>query len=173
MKSFSSSSTPDGRILLENYGLTVYKAQMLEDCLRIILVAAELQDRVEFDRTTDLRLKAGDDDLLLACLGPMIKVLKANNKSGDTDSFTKMLSEANQARNLLVHRFFVENGTDLLNAAGRLSLNDQMERIFIKIVQALLVSEGLRDKLFQEWGISKAEMQRRADDLRRQFGADI
>ena len=167
LKPFITSNSRDVRVLFENYGITVYYAQMSEGCLQTVLLAAELQGQVIFDRKEDFRISPGDEEILHACLGPMIKVLRKNKRESDTGKFTQMLTEANEARRLLVHRFFLENSVDLLNDAGRRSINDHLGRLYLKIRQALTVCQELRGALFTEWGVTEDIIAKRRQEFLR------
>ena len=170
MKRFITSNTPDTQVLFENFGISVYYAQLLEGCLKSILVAAELQGRIKFDRQKDLRLKEPDDDLLKACIGPMLKVLEKNKAESDSAEFFTMIEKANDARNLLVHRFILDHSFDLLNQAGRRSINDTLGRLFLTIVQAHSAAEAVRNALFKEWGVTEVEMNRHMQELKELYG---
>jgi len=112
---FAASNPPDARVLFENFGATFYHAQLLEDTLKLILVAAERLGVVTFDRKKHLKIKPTDDELIGACMGALKGVLKANRKPGDDDTVYDALEEANQARRLLAHRFFLEHAVDLMS----------------------------------------------------------
>jgi hypothetical protein len=102
---FNTSNPPDARILFENFGIAFYHAQLLEDNLKLILVAAEQLGVVRFDRKKHLKIKH-TEDLITACMGSLKDVLKANRKPTDDDTFYDAIDVANNARRLLAHRFF-------------------------------------------------------------------
>lgn len=172
MKRFVTSNSPDTQVLFENFGVTVYFAQILEGCVQSIIVAAELTGRIEFDRKKDLRAKDWDDDLLHVCLNPMIQVLKKNHKEGDTEDFYVMLERANEARNLLVHRFFLDNAIDLLNVAERRSINDAIGRLYLTIRSALCAAQAIRNGLYTEWGVTEERVRQHIEDLKSCYGDD-
>ena len=105
--------------MFENFGITFYHAQLLEDNLKLILVAAERLDVARFDRKKHLKIAYTDEGLIEACTGSLKAVLKRNRKPGDDDAFYDAIELANKARRLLAHRFFLEHSVDLLSAAGR------------------------------------------------------
>lgn len=140
--------------------------------MQSIIVAAELDGRIEFDRKKDLRAKDWDDDLLQVCLNPMIQVLKKNQKQGDTEDFYAMLDNANQARNLLVHRFFLENSTDLINQSGRRSINDSLGRLYLIISKALCAAKALRSAIYTEWGVTEEQVRKHVENLKMLYGDD-
>jgi hypothetical protein len=172
MKQFITSNSPETRVLFENFGLAVYFAQLLEGCLQSIVVAAELQGRIQFDRKRDLRAKDWDNELLHVCLNPMIQVLKNNQNQDDSEDFYKMMDKANEARNLLVHRFFLENATDLLNQAGIRSINDAIGRLYLTIRNALCAAQALRNAIYSEWGVTEERVQKHIENLKERYGGD-
>ena len=163
---FAASNPPDARALFENFGVTFYHAQLLEDTLKLILVAAERLGVVTFDRKKHLKIKLTDDDLIAACMGALKDVLKANRKPGDDDLVYNALEEANQARRLLAHRFFLEHGIDLLSEAGRLAVNQHLSKLYLTIVQAYTMAKALRDRLFAEVGFTPEMAAKKLEGLK-------
>lgn len=145
---------------------------MLEACLQTILVAAELQGKVTLRRKEDLHIKRSDEDLLEACLGPLIAVLKGNSKDSDAKEFFNLLTRANDARRLLVHRFFTENALDLLNEAGRRAINDQLAKLYLHIRQAHTAADALRESIYTQSGLTEEKIQQRITQLKADFGND-
>ncbi len=164
---FISSNPPDARVLFENFGLTFYYAQLLEDDLKLILAAAELLGVATFDRKKHLRIKNSDDDLIEACMGPLKEVIKANRKSGDDDTFYDALDEANAARRLVAHRFFVEHAVDLLSESGRTAVNQHLSKLYLTIRRAHTFSTAFRKRLFSKMGFTPAMAAKKLDELRR------
>jgi hypothetical protein len=97
LTAFTTSNPSDARVLFENFGVTFYYAQLLEDNLKLILVAAERLGVVTFDRKKHLKIKPTDEDLIAACMGSLKDVLKANRKPGDDDTVYDALELANRA----------------------------------------------------------------------------
>ncbi len=168
MNPFITSNSTDTRILFENFGLTFYYAQLLEDNLKLILGMAELQGIVVFDRKKDLRIKNTDDDLIDACMGSLKEVIKKNRKPTDNDDFYNILYDANTARRLLAHRFFVEHAVDLLSEAGRDAINQDLSKLYLTIRIAHAGSDELRDTLFSRSGFTRAMAHQKFKDLKKQ-----
>lgn len=164
---FITSNTEDTRVLFENFGLTFYYAQLLEDDLKLILCAGEFLGVVSFDRKKHLKIKADDEDLLSACMGDLKAVLKRNRKPGDDDEFYRLLDEANAARRLIAHRFFVEHALDLQTASGRAAVNQHLSKLYLLIRQAHTVSKALREEMFSTLGFTREMAAKRLDELKR------
>ena len=167
MKPFITSSPGDLRVLYENFGVSFHYTQMLEDELKLILVVAEHQGLARFDRKKDLRMKGGDDNLVDACLGPLKKVLKTNLPPKDGDEFYIALDEANKARNLLAHRFFIVHAVDLLSEAGLAAINQHLSKLYLTIRHAHTMSRTIREHLFAKVGFSPEDARRELDELKR------
>jgi hypothetical protein len=164
---FITSNTEDTRVLFENFGLTFYYAQLLEDDLKLILCAGEVLGLVSFDRKKDLKIKAEDEDLLSACMGALKQVLIANRKPSDNDVFYRMLDEANAARRFIAHRFFVEHALDLQSASGRAAVNQHLSQLYVVIRQAHTISKALREEMFATLGFTREMATKRLDELKK------
>lgn len=151
---FITSNPADARVLFENFGLTFYYAQLVEDNLKLILAMAELQGIVVFDRKKDLRIKSSDYDLIEACMGPLKEVLKKNRGPNDSDEFYRFFDEANAARRLLAHRFFIEHAADLQSEAGRQAINQHLSKLYLTIRNADDASVTLRDVIYSRVGFT-------------------
>jgi hypothetical protein len=165
MKPFITSNPEDARVLFENFGLAFYYAQLLEDDLKLILIAAEAQGLVHFDRKKDLHVKGDDDGLLQACLGALKEVIKKNRHSGDGDEFYDTLDKANKARRLLAHRFFLLHAVDLLSEAGRAAVNQHLSELYVTIRQAHTMSSYLRVELYAKVGFTAEDARKKLDEL--------
>jgi hypothetical protein len=170
---FDSSSPPDLRIIFENFGLTFYYAQLLEDDLKLILGAAEFLGVATFDRKKHLGIKSDDVELLKACLGSLKEALKANRKATDDDLFYDALDEANAARRLIAHRFFVEHALDLLSEAGRAAVNQHLSKLYLTIRQARTISVAVRNKLFSEAGFTPEMAEQKLAELKQTIDESI
>ena len=163
---FSTSNPPDARVLFENFGVTFYHAQLLEDNLKLILVAAEQLGVAKFDRKKHLKIKHTDEDLLAACMGSLKGVLRANRKPTDDDTLYDALDVANHARRLLAHRFFLEHSVDLLSEGGRCAINQHLSKLYFNIVQANTIAKALRDRLFTEIGFTPEMAAKKLEELK-------
>jgi hypothetical protein len=167
VKPFITSNSDDLRVLFENFGLTFYYAQLLEDELKLILLAGELLGIVSFDRKKHLKIKHEDDDLIGACMGPLKEVIKANRKPTDNDTFYDLLDEANAARRLIAHRFFLEHAVDLLSEAGRAAINQHLSKLYLTIRQAHTISSALSEEISSTMGLTREIIEKKRDELRR------
>lgn len=164
---FITSNPPDARVLFENFGLTFYYAQLLEDDLKLILAAGGFIGKVAFDRKKHLRIKSSDDGLIEACMGPLKEVIKANRKSEDDDVFYNVLDEANAARRLIAHRFFLEHAIDLQSEPGRAAVNQHLSKLYITIRHAHTISRALRERIFADMGFTREMANKKLNELRR------
>ena len=164
---FISSNPTDARVLFENFGLTFYYAQLLEDDLKLILAVAEALGIAAFDRKKDLRIKSSDAGLVDACLGALKQVIKTNRKSEDDDRFYNALDGANAARRLIAHRFFLEHSVDLLSEPGRAAVNQHLSKLYLIIRDAHTMAKALRQRLFSDMGFTPEKAAEKLDELRR------
>jgi len=173
LKSFSKNDTSDFRILFENFGITFYYAQMLEDDLKYILCIAELLGMVSFNRKKDLGIKNTDTDLNKACMGALKDVLTKNKKAGDGDTFYNLLEEANKARRHLAHSFFTEHAIDMLNEAGREAVNQNLSKLYLTIVHAYSISKALCKELSAKAGYTPEMAAQKRAELLKMIDEDI
>lgn len=164
---FITSNSADTRVLFEHFGLTFYYAQLLEDELKLILSAGEWLGVLSFDRKKDLKIKAADEDLVSACMGALKNVIKANRKPDDNDTFYTLLDEANAARRLIAHRFFLEHAVDLQSESGRLAINQLLAKLYLTIRQAHTIASALREEMFSKMGFTRQMAAEKLEYLKR------
>jgi hypothetical protein len=164
---FLTSNPVDARVLFENFGVTFYYAQLVEDNLKLILAMAEFQGIVVFDRKNELRIKNSDYDLIQACMGPLKEVLKKNRRPNDSDDFYRLFDDANVARRSLAHRFFIEHAPDLMSEAGRLSVNQQLSKLYLTIRNAHNASVALRDELYSKVGFTPEMARQKIEEFKK------
>ena len=172
LQPFAASSPPDARVLFENFGLTFYYAQLVEDNLKLILAIGEIQGIIRFGRKKDLRIKESDEDLISACMGSLKEVLKKNRGRSDTKGFYDLFDEANAARRLLVHRFFLEHAPDLLSETGRIAVNQHLSKLYLKIRNAHIASVALRDQLYSRVGFTPEMARGKIEEFKKGIRAD-
>jgi hypothetical protein len=106
--------------------------QLLEDALGLLLVASEANGMLSIDRAA-----LGIESVLDRCIGHNLKIFE---DAGLWDAKTmKLLKKANAQRNHLVHRFILDNFTDMISPIGRDSVNEKLFRIFTNIRLALRI----------------------------------
>ena len=148
-------------MLLENYGLVIYEAQLFERGLQNVLTGLERLGEITLPPETD---RSGDG-FVDECLGPMLRILESQAKMDR--EMSRVLKKAHYQRNLLVHRFMPENAVDMLNAAGRESINDKLRRIYWNIRRAHWIVWQLADQIFARLGVSREEIDKQIAELRR------
>jgi hypothetical protein len=157
----NSDVSPEGLVILENYGLAIYMAQLFERGLQNVLTGLERLGAITIPPDAN---RSGDgfvDD----CLGPMLRVLKTQAKMDRETS--RVLKKAHYQRNELVHRFLVENSVDMLDAAGRESINQQLRHIYSNIRRANWIVSQLAEKIFAQLGVTPDSVEKQIAELRR------
>ena len=132
-------------VFYANYGTTVYAAQLLEDALGLLLVASEANGMLSIDRAA-----LGIESVLDRCIGHNLKIFE---DAGLWDAKTmKLLKKVNAQRNHLVHRFILDNFSDMISPIGRDSVNEKLFRIFTNIRLALKIVTHFKNLLFAKMG---------------------
>jgi hypothetical protein len=163
LKRFGSSTdfASDSLIILENYGLTVYWAQLFERKLQNVITGLERLGEIILPPET---VRFGDG-FVDTCLGPMLRVLKTQAKMDR--EMSRLLEKAHYQRNLLVHRFMTDNIIDTLNEAGRTSINDKLEHIYNNVRRAEHVISQLADQVWAHLGVSPECVDQQVEELLR------
>jgi len=131
-------------------------AQIVEDDLKLIVAAGTSLGLI----TTGTRKKH-------PCFGDLKEIIKRNRKEGDTDDVYDLFDQANQARRLLAHRFFIEHAVDLMTEAGHEAINQHLSKLFLTICQARCNSTALRNAIFLRMGLSENEARDKLEEIKR------
>ncbi len=135
----------DWDIFYSNYGATIYAAQLFEDALGLLLIAAEANGMLSIDREA-----LGIESVLDRCIGPNLKIFE---DSGLFDRASmKLLKKVNMQRNYLVHSFVLHNMGDMISPVGRYSVNEKLFRVFSNIILALRIINHFKNLLFSKIG---------------------
>ncbi len=154
---------PQSDALMENFGATVYVAQLYERGLQNILTGLERIPKADFKIPPDI--DRSQDGFINECVGPMLHILQSQAR---IDHRTRqILWRAHRQRNELIHRFLVENAVDMLNDAGRASINDKLERMYKNISHAHAIIMRLAEKIFAELGITPEYVAKQIAEYRR------
>ena len=148
-------------VLFENFGITVYLAQLYEGFLSNILTGLERLGAIEIPKEAR-RDNIGYVD---ENLGSMLRIL-LDQSQVDRDTI-KLLRKAHFQRNLLVHRFMLENIQDTLNSTGRRSVNDKLASLRTNIGKAMHIAMQISVAVWKDLGIDPDEAQRKILDIRR------
>src|SRR6266498_1135308 len=157
----NSGISPDGLILIENYGLAVYAAQSFERGLQNVLTGLERLG--EF--TLPPRIDRSREGFVDECLGPMLRILESQARMDN--KMSRVLRKAHYQRNELVHHFLMDNAVDMLNAAGRASINDKLRRIYQDIRHAEWIVLQLAEKIFAQLGVAPDQVDKQIAELLR------
>jgi hypothetical protein len=136
--------------VFRDFGHAAFTAQMLEASIVQILLAVNFRDfmngRVgkEFDIDAAMERKT---------LGQLIQVL-GRDKLIDT-GLTEILRDALDARNELIHRFFITNG-EFVTEQGRSQMAKRLSELRFRIGRAQVVFSQIREKSYESFfGITK------------------
>ena len=157
----NSNLAPEKLVLFENYGLTVYMAQLYERGLQNVLTGLETLGALTIPSDMD----RSRDGFIDECLSPMLRILESQSKMDRKVS--RLLQKAQYQRNELIHRFLVDNGIEMLHAAGRASVNDTLRRMYDNICRAHWIVYQLAEKIFTELGITPESVTKNVAELRR------
>ena len=157
----NSGFSDDALLLLENYGLAVYAAQLFERDLQVIITGLERLGAITLPPDTD----RSSDGFVETCLGPMLRVLE--NQGTMDREMSRLFKKAQYDRNHLIHRFIAENIVDMLNESGCAAVNDKLQHIFTTVCRAQSVASQLRDQVWAQLGIPRAEIDRQIEELQR------
>jgi hypothetical protein len=163
IKRFGEGSDLDDEalILFENFGITVYLAQLYEGFLSNILTGLERLGAIEIPKEAR-RDNIGYVD---ENLGSMLRILL--DQSQVDRATIRLLRKAHFQRNLLVHRFMLENIHDTLNSAGRRSVNDKLASLRTNIGKAMHIAMQISIAVWKELGIDPDEANKRIQEMRR------
>jgi len=163
LKRFSADPdfSSDALLIVENFGLTVYVAQLYEGFLGNALTGLERLGVI----TIPLEARRSNNGFVDENLGSMLRILESQGTLDRKSS--KLLKKAHYQRNLLVHSFLAESSTDLLNDAGRNSVNDKLHNIYSNIRIAMAMVSALSEKIWAQLGVSPEYVQREMDEVRR------
>lgn len=162
IKRFSEGSDLDDEalILFENFGITVYLAQLYEGFLSNILTGLERLGAIEIPKEARRDTIGYVDENL----GSMLRILLAQSQ---VDKATvRLLRKAHFQRNLLVHRFMLENIQDTLNSAGRRSVNDKLTNLRSNIGKAMNIAMQISVGVWKQLGIDPDEANQRIQEMR-------
>jgi len=163
IKRFGEGSDFDDEALIvfENFGITVYLAQLYEVFLSNILTGLERLGVIEIPQDAR-RDNIGYVD---ENLGSMVGILL--DQSQVDRATIKLLRKAHFQRNLLVHKFMLEHIQDMLNSAGRRSVNDRLTSLRTNIGKAMHIAMQISEAVWKELGIDPDEAKKKIDEMRR------
>lgn len=164
--------TPEGRetsylhILFENFGVTVYFAQLFEAYLQLLLTYMERTSLIEIDRTK-FNVTEDPQGIIDCCIGPMIKVLEDGSRVDIPKDFGKLLKKANAMRNRLVHRFLAEHADEFISEAGQIAVTDKLYSYYVTMRRAHAVLVPPVTALLEMLGVTPEDTKRQLDELMR------
>jgi hypothetical protein len=163
LKPFGANTdfSSDGLIIMENLGLTIYAAQLYEHGLQNLLTGLERLGAI----TIPPEIKRSRDGFVDECLGTMLRVLESESKMDR--EMCRLLTKAHYQRNLLAHRFVMENIIDIVNESGRAAVNDKLYKIYLNLRRAHWVVFQLCEQIFAELGKTPEDIKQQLSELRR------
>jgi hypothetical protein len=154
------------RQVLENFGATMYVAQILESDLQIIVTCLETIGLVQIDRE-EYKVTEDKHGVIEACIGPMLYWMREHSTIKFPSDLIDSLRKANMQRNLLAHRFLLMHSGDLMTQAGRRTVNSKLLRIHSHLHRVMKGLQRIRNKLFAQYGLTEEVMQQRLEALKR------
>jgi hypothetical protein len=163
LKRFAAKSdfSSDTLLIIENLGVTIYVAQLYEYGLQNVLTGLERLGVI----TIPSEVARSSDGFVDACLGPMLRILESQSKIDR--KMSRLLTKAHYQRNLLAHRFLMENLVDMLNESGRAAVNDKLYNLYWNLRHAHHVIFQLSEQIFAQLGKTPEEVRQQVAELRR------
>jgi hypothetical protein len=158
------AETSHRHILFENFGVSVYYAQLFEGTLQNLLMGMELTGLLPIDRQRH-RLGPGAEGLSSACIGQMIRALEADSRVQLPPDLFALLRSANKLRNDLIHRFLLHRADQIISVPGQVAVTDELFQYYNTLYKAHAILSPLCDQLLQMLGISSEELERRRAEL--------
>jgi hypothetical protein len=152
------------QILFENFGVTVYYAQLFEGTLQLLLTGMKRTSLIQID-PSKFNVTEDADGIIDSCIGPLIKMLEDGSRVDLPNDFCRLLKKANQMRNRLVHRFLAERADELVSEAGQIAVTDELFSYYRTIRKAHTVLVPLVGTLLEMLGVTAEDIQRRKDEL--------
>jgi hypothetical protein len=162
----SGYETSYAQIVYENYGVTMYYAQLIEDKLRVIMAGLEVLGLVHIDREA-YKLKEASDGIIEACIGQMLYILREHSRFDIPRDFIRHLTKANMQRNMLAHRFFLLYARDLVTESGCVRIAQKLFPIYEHLVRVDAMLDDLQRSIFRQCGGSPEEVDEKAEQLLR------
>jgi hypothetical protein len=160
-------STSYQHILYENYAATMQVSQMIEGKLCIILMGLDHLGLAHVDYDA-YRLRKDRAGVLEACIGQVIYILQEHTHFDLPPAFFKHIKKANMYRNMLAHRFFLLNERDMLTERGCVRASERLLRVYTHLTKVHMMLEEFGLFLFEAAGVSREELDRRAEALLRE-----
>jgi hypothetical protein len=139
----------------------VYVAQLYEGFLGNALTGLERLGVI----TIPPEARRSNNGFVDENLGSMLRILESQGKLDRNSS--KILKKAHYQRNLLVHSFLAESSVDMLNDAGRASVNDKLHNIYSNMHLAMAIVSALSGEIWAQLGVNPEYIQHEMDEVRR------
>jgi len=156
---------PTEHEVFRDFGFAGFTAQMLESSLVTILLAAEDAGQIEIKKPK--KKKDLESELYLSerTLGQLIYILK---EKGIDEDLTKLIEDALEARNYLMHHFFVWNSENYLTDEGRGRMLEELQQLRFRIGRSQIAFSQIREQIFEKvYGYSEDDLRKLYEDFRR------
>jgi len=141
--------------IFRDFGFAAFAAQMLESSLVTILLAGEHAGRIEFKKKDGIK---SEDFLSEKTLGQLFRELKRGGLDSETQA---MFEDALEARNYLMHDFFVKNSGIFTSEEGRGKMLEELQQLRFRIGRTQIAFSQIREQLVEKiYGLSKQDLQR-------------
>ena len=148
--------------VLELYGCVMFRTQILESDMQIVLTVLEKAGIVQIDRE-EYKVRQDKYGVIEACIGPMIYWLQEHSTIDIPKGMAEDLIKANRQRIHLAHTFLIRNSCNFRTRRGRLLLYQKLLMIQAHIIR---VSNGIihvRNELYSQQGLTEDIMQARLE----------
>jgi len=147
--------TPTEHEIFRDFEYAAFTAQMLESELITILLAAEYAGHIQFKKKNDI-----ESELFLSKkpLGTLIGELK---RCGFDENITEILNDALDARNYLMHNFFVWNAPIYPTENGRGQMLKELQELRFRIGKVQVIFSQIREQIVEQtYGLTKTEIEK-------------
>src|SRR5439155_1561901 len=140
--------------VFRDFGHAAFLAQMLESALITVLLAMEDAGYIEFKKKNDI-----ESELFLSgrTLGQLFCELRRGGFDGELE---ELLKDAVNARNRLIHHFFVwPSSEDYVSAEGRGRMLKELQQLRFRIGRAQMAFSQIREQIVERvYGISREKL---------------
>jgi len=145
--------SPTEHEIFRDFGFAAFAAQMLESSLVTILLAAEHAGHIKLNK------KELESELFLSqkTLGALIKELK---RAGFEGELAEMLEDARQARNHLMHHFFIWSSGDYSTEEGRGRILKELQTLRFRIGRVQNACSQINEQVCERtYGFSRSQLE--------------
>jgi len=150
--------------VFRDFGHAAFLAQMLESALITVLLAMEDAGHIQFKKKNDIE---SEPFLSKKTLGQLFCELRRAGFDGELEA---LLKDAVEARNFLMHHFFVwPSSEDYVSGEGRGRMLKELQQLRFRIGRAQVAFSQIREQIVEKvYGISRETLAKLYEDYRRE-----